>query len=187
MSNVNHPLHYNSHGSGVECIDVVEWMGFSLGNAIKYIWRADHNCCHRGALASRGGSHSGAAAALSFVNRPGWREFQTVLGGLRRECPPALPVVVRASWLPETILGQCLRRDKRFVVMLNRDLGEPQAVEVLCHEWAHALAWNFSLDRLAKTPGINPVEFDRACHDEAWGCAYARVWRAYLEADRTDG
>jgi hypothetical protein len=34
---------------------------------------------------------------------------------------------------------------------------------------AHALAWNFSLDRLAKTPGINPVEFDRACHDEAWG------------------
>jgi hypothetical protein len=43
MSNaVDHPLHYNSHGSGVECIDVVEWMGFSLGNAIKYIWRADH-------------------------------------------------------------------------------------------------------------------------------------------------
>jgi hypothetical protein len=58
-------------------------------------------------------------------------------------------------------------RDKRFVVQLNHDLGESQAVEVLCHEWAHALAWNFSLDRLAKTPGINPVEFDRACHDEA--------------------
>ena len=34
---------------------------------------------------------------------------------------------------------------------------------------AHAMAWNFSLDRLAKTPVINPVEFDRACHDEAWG------------------
>jgi hypothetical protein len=42
MSNVDHPLHYNSQGSGIECIDVVEWMGFSLGNAIKYIWRADH-------------------------------------------------------------------------------------------------------------------------------------------------
>jgi hypothetical protein len=55
----------------------------------------------------------------------------------------------------------------RFVVMLNRDLGEPQAVEVLCHEWGHALACKFSLDRLAKTPGIEPVEFDRACHDEA--------------------
>ena len=42
MSNVDHPLHYNSQGSGIECIDVVEWMGFCLGNAIKYIWRADH-------------------------------------------------------------------------------------------------------------------------------------------------
>lgn len=38
---VNHPAHYTSHPSGVECIDVVEHMGFNLGNAIKYIWRAD--------------------------------------------------------------------------------------------------------------------------------------------------
>jgi len=38
---VNHPSHYNAHPSGVECIDVVEHMGFNLGNAIKYIWRAD--------------------------------------------------------------------------------------------------------------------------------------------------
>jgi hypothetical protein len=38
---VNHPPHYTSHPSGVECIDVVEHMTFNLGNAIKYIWRAD--------------------------------------------------------------------------------------------------------------------------------------------------
>ena len=38
---VDHPPHYNAHPSGVECIDVVEHMGFNLGNAIKYIWRAD--------------------------------------------------------------------------------------------------------------------------------------------------
>lgn len=38
---VNHPSHYNAHPSGVECITVVESMGFNLGNAIKYIWRAD--------------------------------------------------------------------------------------------------------------------------------------------------
>lgn len=38
---VNHPKHYNAHPSGIECIDVVEHMGFNLGNAIKYIWRAD--------------------------------------------------------------------------------------------------------------------------------------------------
>jgi hypothetical protein len=38
------------------------------------------------------------------------------------------------------VLGQCLRRDKRFVVLLNDEMGVPQAVEVLYHEWAHALA-----------------------------------------------
>jgi hypothetical protein len=37
---VNHPPHYRSHPSGVECITIVEHMGFCLGNAIKYIWRA---------------------------------------------------------------------------------------------------------------------------------------------------
>lgn len=38
---VNNPKHYNSHPSGIECITVVEHMGYNLGNAIKYIWRAD--------------------------------------------------------------------------------------------------------------------------------------------------
>lgn len=38
---VNHPVHYTSHPSGIECIQITEHMGFNLGNAIKYIWRAD--------------------------------------------------------------------------------------------------------------------------------------------------
>lgn len=38
---VEHPKHYTSHPSGVECIQVTEHMGFNLGNALKYIWRAD--------------------------------------------------------------------------------------------------------------------------------------------------
>jgi hypothetical protein len=38
---VNHPSHYVSHPSGVECIQITEHMGFNLGNAIKYVWRAD--------------------------------------------------------------------------------------------------------------------------------------------------
>lgn len=38
---VNHPKHYTSHPSGVECIQITEHMGFNLGNALKYIWRAD--------------------------------------------------------------------------------------------------------------------------------------------------
>lgn len=38
---VNNPKHYTSHPSGFECIQITEHMGFNLGNAVKYIWRAD--------------------------------------------------------------------------------------------------------------------------------------------------
>lgn len=37
---VNHPSHYCSHPSGIECITVTRHMNFNLGNAIKYLWRA---------------------------------------------------------------------------------------------------------------------------------------------------
>jgi hypothetical protein len=42
---VNNPRHYTSHPSGIECIQITEHMSFNLGNAVKYIWRADlkHN------------------------------------------------------------------------------------------------------------------------------------------------
>jgi len=39
---VNHPPHYLQHPSGVEAITIVEHMTFCIGNAMKYLWRADH-------------------------------------------------------------------------------------------------------------------------------------------------
>lgn len=43
---VNHPPHYTSSpahcsscGKTIECIDVVQWMNFCIGNAVKYLWR----------------------------------------------------------------------------------------------------------------------------------------------------
>lgn len=38
---VNHPSHYTSHPSGVECIQITQHMSFCLGNAIKYIFRRE--------------------------------------------------------------------------------------------------------------------------------------------------
>lgn len=38
---VNHPPHYTSHKSGIECIQITEHMSFLMGNAMKYLWRAD--------------------------------------------------------------------------------------------------------------------------------------------------
>ena len=45
---VNHPKHYLARGikcgcsKEIECIDVTRHFNFNLGNAIKYIWRADY-------------------------------------------------------------------------------------------------------------------------------------------------
>lgn len=36
---VNHPKHYNSHPSGIECIEIARHFNFNIGNAIKYLWR----------------------------------------------------------------------------------------------------------------------------------------------------
>lgn len=41
MDNVNKPVHYTGHLSGIECIQITEHMSFNLGNALKYIWRCD--------------------------------------------------------------------------------------------------------------------------------------------------
>ena len=49
METVNHPKHYNlipatcsKCGHPIECIDVVRHSDFSIGNAIKYLWRAKY-------------------------------------------------------------------------------------------------------------------------------------------------
>lgn len=47
MSNpVTHPNHYTQSqykckhcGKPIECIDIVQWMPFSIGAAVKYLWR----------------------------------------------------------------------------------------------------------------------------------------------------
>ena len=40
---VNHPSHYNSHPSGIECIEIARHHNFNIGNTIKYLWRAGLN------------------------------------------------------------------------------------------------------------------------------------------------
>lgn len=38
---VNHPSHYTSHPSGIERLQITRGLPFTLGNAVKYVWRAD--------------------------------------------------------------------------------------------------------------------------------------------------
>jgi len=39
LERIDHPPHYTSHPSGIECITIVEHMTFNVGSAIKYLWR----------------------------------------------------------------------------------------------------------------------------------------------------
>ena len=39
-SAVDHPKHYNSHPSGIECIEIIRHMPHNVGAAMKYLWRA---------------------------------------------------------------------------------------------------------------------------------------------------
>ena len=39
---VNRPAHYTAHPSGIEPIAIARHMNFNLGNALKYIMRADY-------------------------------------------------------------------------------------------------------------------------------------------------
>jgi hypothetical protein len=47
MSNVDHPIHYGGQDNPHEAIKCIEahGLGFCLGNALKYIVRADHKRC----------------------------------------------------------------------------------------------------------------------------------------------
>lgn len=39
MGKVDHPDYYNSHPSGIECIEIIRHYCFDVGSAIKYLWR----------------------------------------------------------------------------------------------------------------------------------------------------
>jgi hypothetical protein len=42
VDEVNHPSHYTSHSSGIECLEIARWMMFDIGNALKYVMREEY-------------------------------------------------------------------------------------------------------------------------------------------------
>lgn len=128
---------------------------------------------------ARGFRSTGTRDSRTFLQRAEWAWFQQTLEALREECPAGMRVVVRTTRsLPRNILGECERFCRCFVIRLNWRLGENEAVETLVHEWAHALAWNYSHDNLSRQGTATRDEWERATHDEAWGLAYSKAYRA---------
>ena len=79
---VNHPPHYTSHPSGVECITITEHMGFNLGNALKYIWRADEK-----------------GAALQDLEKARWYIDREIA---KRRPPVKAIADLEVLWIPST-------------------------------------------------------------------------------------
>ena len=58
-SPVEHPKHYNSHPSGVECIEIARHHNFNIGNVFKYLWR----------LGLKGGNATTKAQRLEEIDK----------------------------------------------------------------------------------------------------------------------
>lgn len=92
--------------------------------------------------------------------------YRKVISFLKRSCPLAYPVNVRRLKLSEHLDGDCGFSNDKFLIRINKNLPDHEAIETLLHEWAHAVAW----DRC-------PVDE----HCDEWGKAYSRVYRAFLK------
>lgn len=104
------------------------------------------------------------------LDRPRWT---AAIEALRTLCPVyRYTVTVRRCVMPD---DGYVRPDAgdALAVRVNRALDTPQALEVLVHEWAHAMTWD--------------IEHERSqSHSSYWGIAYAEAYRAVFNPGGLD-
>lgn len=103
-----------------------------------------------------------------------YRRYGSFLRLLKTKLPAAYPVCVRRKSIHRHLEGRCWKHGRQFFIEIDHRLDENKAMDVLAHEWAHALAWNHRLDT-ARTDEA----FNKLSHDAAWGVAYAEVYSLY--------
>ena len=93
-----------------------------------------------------------------------WRQ---AVDALRSFCPvQKYEVVVRRCKLPAGDEGDCRKiGPKKMMVRVSKEIPQPYCLEVLVHEWAHALSWDIEHERSVS-------------HSAYWGVAYADCYRA---------
>lgn len=74
------------------------------------------------------------------------------------------PVRVRCLKLSDDLDGICIEKKKHFLIKVSQELTVGHAIDVLIHEIAHVEAWGKEKDP----------------HGAAWGKAYSRIYREYL-------
>ena len=122
----------------------------------------------------------GPAHRVERARKSDRRFFFRVVEQLKIQLPPTRPVVVLAGRQFSTKHGDCGLIDYRFRICVSRELNESQAVDVLLHEWAHALSWDTRVDTAAKSRSVSEYEFDRLTHGPKWGLAFSEVYRCFV-------
>lgn len=84
---------------------------------------------------------------------------------MKSVCAPKYPISVRRLPLSCKLDGDCRFKDDFFLIRINKDLPEHEAIETFLHELAHCHAWLLEED----------------VHGDEWGKAYSRVYRAFLK------
>lgn len=84
--------------------------------------------------------------------------------------PLPLPVKVRQSLPPDhdefDLTWKIRKSSRRFLIEITQGLPLWALEEVLIHSWAHCMCWV-------------PDSPFRTDHDEFWGVAYSKAYRAY--------
>jgi len=101
--------------------------------------------------------------------------FYRVAERLQQALPAKLPVIVRLGSPGPYCLGICRRKNSAFRICISSDISEAHAIDMLVHEYAHALAWPRKRDFHAAWC-MPPSQRQRPFHGSDWGKAYAKVY-----------
>jgi hypothetical protein len=124
---------------------------------------------------------AGQVAGRKRRRKPRYKLFHQIVDHLHDLLPARFPVDVRLGWPGERCYGVCGLGRRRFDICVSSRLSEEFAIEVLIHEWAHALSW--PRDERRFTYRWQPYSIRGPIdHDAAWGRAYAKVYSTVLFA-----
>jgi hypothetical protein len=91
--------------------------------------------------------------------------FREVANSFKKSNLVNEPISIRRTSLKNGLDGICEKVNDRFIIKISKKLSENYSIDVLIHEFAHALAW----------------EKDADIHGPNWGRAYSKVYRKFLE------
>lgn len=124
-------------------------------------------------------THRAAQVAFTPLRRTHARDyFFRVVEQLKIRLPPGRPVTVLAGRQLANH-GDCGVVRGKFRIRVSRELNESEAVDVLLHEWAHALSWEACVGKVAHSRSVSDHEFERLAHGPKWGLAFSRVYLCF--------